>query len=65
KIRMKTSDLKTFCKVEEKGRALNMRFLTTFACRSDANRNRNLQIRYYDEVKADRTRVVVFVARHK
>nr|CDJ81082.1 unnamed protein product [Haemonchus contortus] len=58
-LRMKTGDLKAFCRVEEKGRSLGMRFLTTFNCRSANNPHRTLDIRYYDEPKTNGSRVVV------
>ncbi|WKY16012.1 hypothetical protein Q1695_001027 [Nippostrongylus brasiliensis] len=51
KIRAKTDRIKDFCKYEEQGRALGMRFLTTFSCRSIADPQRSLEIRYYDEMK--------------
>ncbi|KHJ99319.1 hypothetical protein OESDEN_00699 [Oesophagostomum dentatum] len=57
KLRMKTSDVNTFLKLEHRGRALGMRFLTTFHCRSSASAHRTMDIRYYDEVKSNGTRV--------
>ncbi|WKY16013.1 hypothetical protein Q1695_001025 [Nippostrongylus brasiliensis] len=60
KIRAKTDRIKDFCKYEEQGRALGMRFLTTFSCRSIADPQRSLEIRYYDEMK-NGSRVVEMV----
>ncbi|KAK6062033.1 hypothetical protein COOONC_00294 [Cooperia oncophora] len=57
-VRMKTGDITTFCKLEELGRCLGIRFLTTFICRSTENPHRTLHIRYYDELKANGSRVI-------
>lgn len=53
RVRMKTSDLRSFCKVEEAGQAIGIRFLTTLSCRSRESNDRTLDIRYYDELKKD------------
>ncbi|PIO72900.1 hypothetical protein TELCIR_05144 [Teladorsagia circumcincta] len=65
KIRSKTQDLKAFCKVEELGRSLGMRFLTTFECRSTRHHNRLLHIRYYDEIKPKGERVIYLHMDHE
>ncbi|VDM54939.1 unnamed protein product [Angiostrongylus costaricensis] len=65
RLRMKTSDLKAFCKVEEHGRALGMRFVTSFSCRSSTDRRRTLEIRYYDEQKANGERVTYLHLDHE
>ncbi|KAK6761392.1 hypothetical protein RB195_022451 [Necator americanus] len=53
RIRMKTSDIRTFCKLEELGRSLGMRFLTTFNCWSTIKTHYFMEVRYYDEVKSN------------
>ncbi|CAJ0609595.1 unnamed protein product [Cylicocyclus nassatus] len=56
-VRLRTPDVKTFCKLESLGKALGMRFVTTFNCRSKTDKCRIMDIRYYDEPRKDGSRV--------
>ncbi|EYB86352.1 hypothetical protein Y032_0280g1213 [Ancylostoma ceylanicum] len=65
KVRMKTSDIKRFCTLEDAGRSMGMRYLTTFNCRSTRNPHRVMDIRYYDEMKPDYSRVTYIHLDHE